>query len=29
MDKVSDDIKFMQACTAAQENTGKLIENVI
>ena len=30
MDKVSGDIdKMMQACIAAQENAGKLIENVI
>ena len=30
MDKVSHDItKITQACTTAQENTGKLIENVI
>ena len=30
MDKVSSDItKIMWACTTAQENTGKLIENVI
>ena len=29
-DKVSGDIiKIMQACTAAQENTGKLKENAI
>ena len=30
MDKVSGDItKIMQACTIAEENTGKLIENAI
>ena len=30
MDKVSGDItKITQACTTGQENTGKLIENVI
>ena len=30
MDKVSCDFtKIMQACTTAQENTGKLIENAI